>query len=217
MTEQPQAKMPTLKHIRAKNLLSFGPNGMDLELSALNVLIGPNGSGKSNLFEAIRLLQAAPGDLSEPVRVGGGVSDWIWKGQPKSSATVEAIVENPGGNQPLRHVIEFGESGRLFTLTDEKIENELPYFGQPDAYFYYRLQGGHPVLNVVGDNRRELQRDEVDLDRSILSQRKDPYQYPELAYLCRFYEDINLYGYWEFGAGTPPSVTRREVTPVPVL
>ena len=47
MTEQPHAKKPTLKRIKAKNLLSFGPDGIDLELSALNVLIGPNGSGKS--------------------------------------------------------------------------------------------------------------------------------------------------------------------------
>ena len=80
-----QSNTPTLKHIRAKNLLSFGPDGIDLELSALNVLIGPNGSGKSNLFEVVRLLQAAPSDLSEPVRTGGGITDWIWKGQPKCS------------------------------------------------------------------------------------------------------------------------------------
>ena len=30
-------------------MLSFGPDGIDLELGPLNVLIGPNGSGKSNL------------------------------------------------------------------------------------------------------------------------------------------------------------------------
>ena len=107
MTEQRHTSTPTLKRIRAKNLLSFGPEGIDLELSALNVLIGPNGSGKSNLFEVVRLLQAAPHDLSEPVRTGGGISNWIWKGDPKSSATVEAVVKNPDGQQPLHHLIEF--------------------------------------------------------------------------------------------------------------
>ena len=55
------------------------------------------------------------------------------------------------------------------------------------------------MLNVVGDDRRELQRDDVEPDRSILSQRKEPDQYPELAYLSKFYEGINLYGSWEFG------------------
>ena len=197
-----QANTPTLKRIRAKNLLSFGPDGLDLELSALNVLIGPNGSGKSNLFEVVRLLQAAPHDLSEPVRTGGGVSDWIWKGNPKSSATVEAIVQNPGGSQPLRHVIEFKESGRRFTLEDERIENERPNEeGQPDVYTYYRYQDGRPTIKVRNGDDWRLQPDDIDPDRSILSQRKDPDQYPELSYLGGFYEGINLYGSWEFGRG----------------
>ena len=82
MTGQTQANTPTLKRIKARNLLSFGPDGIDLELSALNVLIGPNGSGKSNLFEVIRLLQAAPHDLAKPASTDG-ISNWIWKGQPK--------------------------------------------------------------------------------------------------------------------------------------
>ena len=102
MTGQTPIEAAILRRIRARNLLSCGPEGIDLELPARNVLIGPNGSGS-------------------------------------------------------------------------------------------------PVLNVVGDDRRELQRDDVEPDRSILSQRKEPDQYPELAYLSRFYEGINLYGSWEFG------------------
>ena len=213
MTGQTHAKPPTLRRIRASNLLSFGPEGIDLEMSNLNVLIGPNGSGKTNLFEVIRLLQAAPSDLSEPVRTGGGISDWIWRGQPKSSAKVEAIVHNPGGYQPLRHMIEFRESGRRFTLEDERIENESPYDGQLDTYFYYRYGRGHPVLNTVGDNRRYLQRDDVEPDRSILSQRP---RYPELAYLGRFYQGISLYGNWEFGrSATIRNPQRNDVRPSP--
>ena len=37
--------LPMLTRIKAQNLLSFGPEGIDLELPALTVLIGPNGSG----------------------------------------------------------------------------------------------------------------------------------------------------------------------------
>ena len=205
MTGQTQDKKPTLKRIRAKNLLSFGPDGIDLELSALNVLIGPNGSGKSNLFEVVRLLQAAPHDLSQPVRTRGGINDWIWKGDPKSSATVEAIVENPSGSQHLRHVIEFRESNRLFTLEDERIQNENPYSEQSDIYIhhydYYRYQGGYPMINVRDYGEGALHPDDIEPDRSILSQRKDPDQFPELSYLSRFYEGINLYCSWEFGRG----------------
>ena len=47
--------------------------------------------------------------------------------------------------------------------TDERIENEPPFEeGQPDVYFYYRYQHGRPVLNVLGQDRRELKRDDVD-------------------------------------------------------
>ncbi|SPE37798.1 hypothetical protein SBA3_2710003 [Candidatus Sulfopaludibacter sp. SbA3] len=45
----------------------------------LNVLIGANASGKSNLVSAIGLLKAAPDDLREAVRTGGGVREWICK------------------------------------------------------------------------------------------------------------------------------------------
>ena len=200
MNGQTHTKTPTLKRIKATNLLSFGPEGIDLKMSNLNVLIGPNGSGKTNLFEVIRLLQAAPSDLSEPVRTGGGIGEWIWKGQPKSSAAVETVVENPSGNQALRHVIEFRESGRRFTLEDERIENERPYGEETDPYFFYRYQRGSPVLNVREDERK-LRRDDVESDRSILSQRRDPDQFPELSYLSSLYESVNLYGSWEFGRG----------------
>lgn len=60
-----------IKTIRLQNLLSFGPDTPELEMRPLNVLIGPNGSGKSNLIEAIGLLQAAPRDITAPIREGG--------------------------------------------------------------------------------------------------------------------------------------------------
>ena len=36
-----------IRRITLQNLLSFGPEGVELELGPLNVPIGPNGSGKS--------------------------------------------------------------------------------------------------------------------------------------------------------------------------
>src|SRR3989304_3887946 len=112
-----------LHEIRASNLLSFGPKSDPLTLRPLNVLIGPNGSGKSNLLEVISLLRAAPTHLAAPVRDGGGIRDWIWKGTPGAAAVLEAVVENPTGRQPLRHTIEFTESSQKFELVDERIEN----------------------------------------------------------------------------------------------
>ena len=79
-----------LRSIRLQNILSFGPDTPELTLEPLNVLIGPNASGKSNLIEALSLLAAAPHDLQQPIREGGGVHEWLWKGAERlGSATMD--------------------------------------------------------------------------------------------------------------------------------
>ena len=74
-----------LKTIQPRNILSFGPETPEIELRSLNVLIGPNGGGKSNLIDVISLLQAAPGNLLEPIQTGGGIAEWLWKGAGRSA------------------------------------------------------------------------------------------------------------------------------------
>lgn len=60
-----------IQRLKVSGLLSFGPQGVDLPLGSLNVLIGPNGSGKSNLLEVLALLNAAPTNLPRPVKKWG--------------------------------------------------------------------------------------------------------------------------------------------------
>ena len=74
---------PLVKTITLEGFLSFAhaPDGLsDMPLAPLNVIIGPNGSGKSNLIEAVSVLRAVPQVLPLPIRMGGGVMDWLWKG-----------------------------------------------------------------------------------------------------------------------------------------
>ena len=190
-----------LHQVHLKNLLSYGPESEPLALGALNVLIGPNGSGKSNLLEAIALLRAAPGDMRAVVRKGGGVSEWIWKGDKQAAATLDAVVHNPHGAQPLRHFVQFSAYQQNFHLDDETIENERPYDGQTQPYFYYRYQQGRPVISMMNDERR-LARESVTPDISILAQRRDPESYPVITYLATVYEQIRLYREWAFGRNT---------------
>lgn len=200
-----------IKSVKLTNLLSYGPDSPELELRPLNVLIGPNGSGKSNLIEAIGLLRATPTNFAQPVKgiEGGGVAEWLWKGASKAKeATLEVIIDYPKGKMPLRHRLAFAEHGKRFELRDESIENERAYPGNTDPYFYYRFQGGHPVLNIRQDTPetflpRKLRREDIDPEQSILSQRKDPDQYPELYWLSEQYEKIRIYGEWSFGRSSP--------------
>lgn len=187
--------------LHPRGFLSFGPDFQGIELDRMNLVIGPNGSGKSNLIEAINLLRAAPKDWREITRRGGGVSEWLWKGEKNKPASIEAIISNPKGNQPLRHLMAFHAVSQAFALDDERVENEQPSPGQPQPYFYYRYQHGDPVLNTGGKEQRRLARDTIEPDRSILAQRRDPDTYPELACLAQNYEDIRIYREWAFGRG----------------
>jgi predicted ATPase len=224
-----------LRTIKLRNILSFGPDTPEFELQSLNVLVGPNGAGKSNLIEAISLLQAAPGNLFEPVRAGGGIAEWLWKGtvdpphaihlsdfmgprgaakimdQIAPTAEIDVTLAYPRGRMSLRHRLKFDTVGQRAELVDEVIENERPNRpGEPEAYFYYRYQNGHPVLSVKvpgiakGRTLRELQREDLALNQSIVSQRKDPDQYPEVTYLGSEYAKIRLFREWNLGRNTQP-------------
>ena len=207
-----------IRTIRLENILSYGPSSEEFPLEPLNVLIGPNASGKSNLIEALSLLAAAPRDIQKPIREGGGVKHWLWKGSSQlGTATVDVTVEYPKGQQPLRYRLSYTETGSRFELRDEAVENENPTPDKNDPFFYYRYQDGHPVLNVFTEeepgHKRHLKREDVKFDQSILSQRRDPDSYPELTYLADQFERMRFYREWNFEHGEPPRSPGRTDLP----
>lgn len=210
MAQTPVTDHRLLRQIRPSNLLSFGPDTSVLDLGSLSVFIGPNGVGKSNLIEALVLMRATPvtpqaasnADVRGIVRRGGGTPEWVWKGDRDRPASVDLVVSNQPGSQPLRHVFAFRADAQGFQLHDERVENEKPYGGQTEPYFYYRLQGGHPAVNTVNQGERRLARETVNLDLSILAQRRDPELYPEITYLAESYGTWRIYREWAFGRNT---------------
>jgi predicted ATPase len=211
--------------MRLQNFLSYGSEGEEIELQPLNVLIGSNASGKSNLIEAIGLLKATPTDLTAPIRKGGGISDFLWKGdQGTPTAEIEIIVDYPEAVMPLRYRLGFTSSGQRLELIDEAVENKLPNSGESQPYFFYRYQQGRPVLNVktkpesqagtaIDRSERRLRREELIPDQSVLSQRKDPDQYPELTYLGKQFSQISLYRDWHIGRNSEPRMPQKTDLP----
>jgi len=199
-----------VRQIKPSNILSFGPETESLPLENLNILIGPNSAGKSNLIEALALMRSTPippqttsnADVRGVLRRGGGANEWIWKGERGQPASLELVISNPKGRQSLRHLFAFRGDKQGFRLHDEKVENELPYDNQAGAYFYYHFQGGNPVVNTVGQLGRKLSRETVNLEVSILAQRRDPELYPEITYLAESYEKWRIYREWAFGRNT---------------
>ena len=147
------------------------------------------------------LLKSTAKDIRDTIRKGDGVTEWIWKGKADQPASVTAVIANPKGNQPLRHIFAFRSEQQLFRLEDEQIENERPHSGETGSYFYYHYQHGRPVLNVQGSEKRLINED-LTPDESILTKLRDPEAYPEISYLASVYERIRFYRKWQFGRNT---------------
>ena len=213
--------MRFVHNLQVRGLLSFPPDMPAFELQDLNVLIGPNGSGKSNIIEAFELLRATPTDFAAAIRDGGGVTEWLWKGE---GVTRPAKIEIETGDRfdglahppelSLRYRLEFVAANTRVEVSDEAIEESEPRPGHDDAYFYYRFQQGHPAINVRDRTEayhgnfptRRLQRHDLLPDQSVLTQIKDPDRYPELTWLGRRFERIQMLRDWTIGRYT---VTRK--------
>lgn len=200
------AQLP-VKSLKVQNLLSFGAASPRINLEPLNVLIGPNASGKSNLIEVIGLLQNAPRDVADPIREGAGIAEWLWKGgsEPKTGS-VEAIVNVPLQHSSIKYRLSLGRAtthAYQFEITDERLENECPQKGKDQPYMYFGYDSGRVMLNVKTTDgptqRRFLQREEINLQQSVLSQRKDLDQYPEITRVAQLFAAFKLYRNWEFG------------------
>ena len=161
-----------IRQLTVTGLLSFGPQGIDLPMEALTVLIGPNGSGKSNLLEVIALLRAAPRSLAEPIRRRGGIWEWLWKGEASPRvATLDMFVDRPNGKRQLRHKLAFRDEGGRLSVTGEEITNIQD--GRPDAESYYRLHSNLIAVGTGGPPTKPMGHRPVDPEESILSQLRD--------------------------------------------
>jgi predicted ATPase len=203
-----------IESIRLENLLSYGSPAEPIELKALNVLIGPNASGKSNLIEALALLRAAPRDLMETIRAGGGVGEWLWKGGDNSNptATIETVVRHPDGPPSLQYRLRFTTAGHRLEIVEESIRaGEDPI---------YRCENGWPQLQVrmpggAPDNRNAQPLEIADFrpDESVFSQFRSPDLYPELTYLGDRFESIRLYREWSFSRSAPVRMPQKTDLP----
>lgn len=174
LTERPA---PLLQAIMLNSILSFGPHAVPLKLQNLNVLIGPNGSGKSNLIEAIGLLKSTTTDCRPVISRGGGVKEWIWKGKPSDHAAIEVVITNSPGEESVHHRLTFRNANQLFRIFFEQVrvgesvsDHRYEFFESNGASFH----GVHgPAFGA----------DLIDPQFSVLAQRRDPANFPEMTRL----------------------------------
>lgn len=191
-----------LKSLKLSGLLSFAPDSPATELGPLNLLIGPNASGKSNFIEAVGLLRATPQNLGDALREGGGMQDWLWKGDADAHGEIDALLSY-NKSWSLRHRLVLAQVGQKLELVDERIEDAETKAGKSKPYLYFGYENNRPMLNVKQE-KRTLRREDLDPQQSVLSQRKDPDQYPELSFLGDAYQRVRLYRDWRMGRDAPP-------------
>ena len=218
-----------IHRFKVAGFLSFGPNGVDLPMEPLNILIGPNGSGKSNFLEAIALLKAAPRNISETISRMGGVREWLWKGPDAPHAiTLEVIVDYPLGGV-LRHLLTVAEKNGRTEVTDEQVEPSEKHADKRAGRSYYcPPHDKQAVLEIAKANAKSARLDakrkrpasEWSTPRLFARLRPDgsavdfarelePEQsllsfaanpnYPGLWHLKEQYQGIRLYRDWSFG------------------
>jgi len=198
----PEITNPILiRHLAPQNFLSFGPGNAGIELGALNLFIGPNGSGKSNLIEAISFLRAAPKDMAEIPRKGGGVSEWIWKGARDQEARLTATFECHHSTAPIVHEVAFGVSGGRFDLLEEKIHSQSEG-NFPQFYWTDYGDRGPTVARVNSEGEQDWEPAPTKPGQSVLSQLRDPVHFPEITWLAEAYESVRIYREWSFGRNT---------------
>ena len=219
-----------IHRLRLSGFLSFGPEGVDLAMEPLNVLIGPNGSGKSNFLEAIGLLKSAPRDISEPFG-REGIGEWLWKGQGAPEAiTIEATVDAPRLGD-VQHLLELADRGGRPIVIDERVEPSKKHPEEPEApeaLSYYRPPRDEQVTSTIEQSKREAEEKSRNLrpgswsnprvmahyragavefakdfqpEESLLSCAANT-DYPALWYLQEQYKGIRLYREWLFGPST---------------
>jgi predicted ATPase len=196
-----------ISEIALENFLSYGERQDPVSLGPLNVVIGANGSGKTSLLEAIEVIRNTPGTVNKPIREGGGISEWLNKSDPHQPAVANirlalAYLPRSGRKRTLHYSLSFTEQKQRFYIPDEYIgyspEHKDGEKNHTDTV-YLNAAGYAEISAKTGTNRRTLERIEVDTEKSILAQRKDPKQYPEITYLADGFDKIRLYRDWTFG------------------
>jgi predicted ATPase len=191
--------MKLISAIQLNNFLSFSEDSKEFELNGLNVLIGTNGSGKSNFLDAIAILRSlAMGDSINVFSRGGGLQQWIFKRKSENKVTLRTVLKDQFVNL-MEHTFEYKIQGRQLNVIDEKINSEKNVSNGIAPYFYYRFNHGKPYVSINNSKLRELSQEAIDTDASILSQRKDPENYPEISKISELYSKIRMYRNWEFG------------------
>lgn len=220
--EEPTLDRRLLHSIRVRNILSFGPNSTELPLDNLNVLVGLNSSGKSNFIEVMRLLQALPNDISEPIQQGGGIEHWMHKVQQNTTppdhesrraraGEIDAILGfsfqsagKPPATAKFRYNLEIAEG----TRRDVKVQHEEFRYIQAGAakrdklIFRYRGKNVYEVFEPFTDEVQKpsvVEREDSQQEQSFFHRMQTSRDSSVTRVFSSQLDSMKIYGDWTVG------------------
>ena len=193
--------------LNLQNFLSFGSDAQEIELQPLNVLIGPNASGKSNFIEAFRILNAAPEDIGKPIREGGGINEYLWKGSLSELwLELQVVVNWQDSDFPLLYALSLSGNHSLMYVVSETIKLVSPTINKQFPEFFYstgRHGYGELISRIPIDKEpfyRFVKSNIVPVpSHSVLSQYKNPDNLPSFSRLQDVFSSIHFYGSLNLG------------------
>lgn len=200
----------TIKKIKLTNFLSFGPEGMELELKPLNVIIGANATGKSNLIEAFSFLNSLPNDVYMYFNNRSPI-EWMWKGN-EVPQIAEISAELDLYEQSIKHKLKFRvlHDKHIFRIEEEEIGfvGTLQENKSTGNIYKFKL-GTKPVFKGNKIDESEFYDNSTTPDglhpneQSVVLQGQHWQEANELQWLNRTYSDFYIYSDWDFSKDSP--------------
>jgi len=196
-----------LRKVRLENILSFRDATVS-DLGPVTFLIGPNASGKSNFIDALSLLRAAPrNSLGNPISLGGGIEEWLWRGRksPLDTAKIECELNvDEGKSSALQYLLAVkGQPSGGFGIAEERIGRLGPR-GPAATPLLTRRDG--QIAFGQGLARRPIKNgdgsDWLVPTESVLGSFRYAARTPEIAAVARALEKIRIYR--NFDTSTEP-------------
>ena len=152
--------------------------------------------------------------MHAPIRDGGGVGDWIWRGESTGGIAQVEVVLSYHEQRPLRYTLTFLEKGQRFRVNSEELRPEHPDSVTSDPHFSTDGEIAHVDFVDLGSENHEVRMWAKDIrpDQSIYAQVRGP-NYPQLTYAAEQFERIRLFREWSFGRRTPARVPQKADLP----
>jgi predicted ATPase len=177
---------------------------LTLPLERINVLVGPNGCGKTNLYRALYLLsRAAAGQLASALAEEGGMPSILWAGERnrKEPARMTLAVRLDA----LAYEIACGlpiPSLSVFCL-DPQVKEERVWFLEKKKRVLL-LERNHTSASARNaEGLRVGYPLALSESESVLSQLREPEQFPALSVLCREFLSWRFYHRFRTDAEAP--------------